>query len=133
MPYLLMVKNYDYDDQLYYEQEGGFPELVFADTQYDAALAELEARHEQEWPSCTPLDCYYQDHTLADLSSSGLEDEALARGISALLNESLSPRELLEYDFGTQKLTVEQRLSIGLMLDLVGHSYLEFVHHYRGN
>ena len=29
MPYLLMVKSYDYDDQYYYEEEGGFPEMMF--------------------------------------------------------------------------------------------------------
>ena len=132
MPYLLMCKCYDYDDQFYTEQDGGYPELVFEDEQYLEALSELEARHEHEWPSCTPLDSYYQDQTLSDLSSSGLDDEALAKSISAVLNETLSPRDLLEYDFQTKKLTDEQQRLIGLMLDLVGYSYLEFVHHYRG-
>ena len=133
MPYLLMCKCYDYDDQFYTEQDGGYPELVFEDEQYLEALSELEARHEHEWPSCTPLDSYYQDHTLSDLSSSGLDDEALAQSISVVLNETLSPRDLLEQDFQTKKLTDEQQRLIGLMLDLAGYSYLEFVHHYRGD
>lgn len=133
MPYLLMVRCYDYDDQFYYEQEGGFPELVFKDDQYLEALAELEARREDEWPTCTPLDLYYQNRTLSDLSSSGLDEETLARGIGTLLNESLRPQDLLEYDFQTKKLTDEQRRAVGIMLDLAGHSYLEFVHHYQGD
>lgn len=132
MPYLLMVKSYDYNDEFYTEQDGGYPELVFEDNQYYQALEELETRHEAEWPSCTPLDSYYQDQTLSDLSSSGLEDEALAKSISTLLGESLTPRDILECDFQKKHLSDEQKQLVGLMLDLVGHSYRTLVHHYRG-
>ena len=133
MPYLLMATSYDYDDEHYYEQEGGYPELVFGDDQYQEALEELEARREAEWASCTPLDCYYQDYALSDLSSSGLDDAALARSISVILKESLSPQDILERDFQTRKLTDEQKRVISQILDRVGHSYLEFVHSYRGD
>ena len=133
MPYLLMVKSYDYDDQYYYEEEGGFPELVFGDEQHLEALGTLNAHRQAEWLGCTPLDLYYQDHTLADLSSSDLDEHALARGIAGVLGQSISAKDLLETDFQTLKLSTEQEHLIGLMLDGVGHSYLEFVQAYGGD
>ena len=133
MPYLLMTRCYDYDDQFYYEQDGGYAELFFRDDQRDEAFAELERRREAEWPDCTPLDAYYQDQALADLSSSGLDDQTLADGISALLNEPLSSENLLELDFTTRQLTKEQQHGIGLILDLVGRSYLEVVPEWGGS
>lgn len=132
MPYLLMSRCYDYDDEFSYEQDGGYPQLVFADDQHDAVIAELTARQQQEWPNCTPLNTFYQDQSLADLSTSGLDDDALAAGISAVLNEPLRADELLGHDFTAQTLTDEQQQAIGLMLDLVGTSYLEHVPCYGG-
>ena len=133
MPYLLMVKSYDYDDQYYYEEEGGFPELMFGDEQYLKALETLDAHRQAEWVGCTPLDLYYQDHTLADLSSSDLDEHALARGISGVLGRRISTEDLLATDFQIFKLSPEKERLIGLMLDGVGHSYLEFVESYGGS
>lgn len=132
MPYLLMSRCYDYDDEHHTEQNGGYPELVFRDDQHDEALEELERRREEEWPSCTPLADYYQETPLSSLSSSGLDDEALTGGINALLGRSLSPDELLDLDFTEFKLTDEQQHLIGLMLDLVSMSYLDFVREWEG-
>ena len=132
MPYLLMSRCYDYDDEHHTEQNGGYPELVFRDDQHDEALAELERRREEEWPSCTPLSDYYQETSLSSLSSSGLDDAALAGGISALLGRPLSPGELLDFDFTVFVLTDEQQHLIGLMLDLVSMSYLDFVQAWGG-
>ena len=133
MPYLLMVKSYDYDDERYYEEEGGYPELVFKDDQYLKALETLDAHRQAEWLSCTPLDLYYLEQPLSELSSSDLSDEALARGISGVLGENISAKDLLELDFQRQKLSDEQQHLIGLMLDQVRHSYLEFVQAYGGD
>ena len=132
MPYLLMTRCYDYDDEVYTEQDGGYPVLVLRDDQHDEAVAELEARREAEWTECTPLCDYYRDTTLSELSSSALGSAALAEGISALLGKTLSPDELLELDFTTFSLTPEQRHLIGLMLDGVGQSYLEVVPKWGG-
>lgn len=132
MPYLLMSRCYDYDDEHYTEQNGGYPELVFRDDQHDEALEELERRREDEWPSCTPFSDYYQEMPLGSLSSSGLDDEALAGGVSALLGQLLSPEDLLEVDFTGFTLTTEQQHLIGLMLDLVSMSYLDFVREWGG-
>lgn len=132
MPHLLMGRCYDYDDEFSYEQDGGYPQLVFTDNQFDAAIAELTARQQQEWPNCTPLNTFYQDQSLADLSTSGLDDDTLAAGISAVLNEPLSADKLLEYDFTVRALTDEQQRTIGLMLDRVGTSYLQQVPCYKG-
>ena len=131
MPYLLMVKSYDYDDQFYWEQEGGYPELVFADEQYLPALETLDHNRQAEWASCTPLELYHQDETLAELSSSRLDEHALARGISGVLNQTISAKDLLRTDFQVLRLSDEQQRLIGLMLDGVGHSYLDFVQSYR--
>lgn len=131
MPYLLMIKSYDYDDQFYYEQEGGYPELVFEDEQRLRAVETLDARRRGEWPDCTPLDVYYQEQPLSDFSSSGLGSDALASGMSAVLQEPLSPQEILELDFQSYTLTDEQRCFIGLMLDRIGHCYLEYVRRYQ--
>ena len=107
MPYLLMDRCYDYDDEFNYEQDGGYPQLVFADDHFDAAIAELAAKQKQAWPNCTPLNTFYQDQPLADLSSSGLDDDTLAAGISAVLNEPLNAAALLEFDFTVCVLTNE--------------------------
>ena len=133
MPYLLMSRCYDYDDEYSYEQDGGYPQLVFADEQHDEAVAELAARQRQDWSNCTPLDTYYQDQTLADLSSSGVDDDALSAGISAILNEPLSAAALLKLDFTVRTLSEAQRHIIGVMLDLVGTNYLEHAPGYRGD
>ncbi len=133
MPYLLMSRCYDYDDEYSYEQDGGYPQLVFADDQHDEAIAELVARQRQDWPNCTPLNTYYQDQTLADLSSSGVDDDALAAGISAILNEPLSAAALLKLDFTVRTLSEAQRHTIGVMLDFVGTSYLEHAPFYKGD
>ena len=125
MPYLIMSKSYDYDDEVYSEQEGGYPELVFPDEQHVKAVETLNSYRQAEWPSCTPLDIYYQDHKLADLSSSDLTSDALARGIAAILGEDSKEEEILARDFQTHKLDDEQRYLIGLLLDRVGHSYLK--------
>ncbi len=127
MPYLIMTKSYDYDDQFYYEQDGGYPERVFPDEQHVKAVETLNSYRQAEWPSCTPLDIYYQEHTLADLSSSGLESDDLAKGINAALKKRLTKEEILQTDFQTHPLTDAQRYLIGLMLDKVGHSYLVWV------
>ena len=132
MPYLLMSRCYDYDDEHYTEQNGGYPELVFRDDQHDEALEELERRREDEWPSCTPFSDYYQEMPLSSLSSSGLDDEALAGGVSALLGQLLRPEDLLDLDFTGFTLTIEQQHLIGLMLDLVSMSYLDFVREWGG-
>ncbi len=133
MPYLLMSRCYDYDDEYSYEQDGGYPQLVFADDQHDEAIAELVARQRQDWPNCTPLNTYYQDQTLADLSSSGVDDDALAAGISAILNKPLSAAALLKLDFTVRTLSEAQRHTIGVMLDFVGTSYLEHAPFYKGD
>lgn len=127
MLYLLMRRCYEYDDEYHHEQDGGYPQLLFADGQFDDAIAELVSRQRQDWPDYTPLDSYYQDQSLADLSSSGLDDDTLAAGISAVLNEPLNADALLEHDFTVHTLTDEQRRTIGLMLDLLGTSYLQQV------
>lgn len=132
MPYVLMSRCFDYDDEFHHEQDGGYPQLFFANDQHDDALAELVARQRQDWPNCTPLGTYYQDQSLADLSSSGLDDDALAAGISSVLNEPLRADELLEHDFTVRILSETQRHTIGLMLDLVGTSYLAQVPFYGG-
>ena len=132
MPYLLMSRCYDYDDEHHTEQNGGYPELVFRNDQHDEALVELERRREEEWPSCTPLRGYYQEMPLSSLSSSGLDDEALTGGINALLGQPLSLDELLDFDFTVFVLTNEQRHLIGLMLDLISMSYLDFVREWGG-
>ena len=131
MPYLLMTKSYDYDDQFYYEQDGGYPELVFEDEQRLRAVETLAARRQDDWPECTPLEVYYQEQPLSDFSSSGLASDDLARGVSAVLQEPLSPREILKLDFRSYTLTDEQRRLIGLMLDRTGHCYLEYVSRYQ--
>lgn len=131
MPYLLMTKSYDYDDQFYYEQEGGYPELVFDDEEYLFALETLDARRRDEWPSCTPLEVFYQEQPLSNLSSSGLGSDALARGMSAVLQKSSCAQEILELDFQSYTLTDEQRRFIGLMLDRIGHCYLEYARRYQ--
>lgn len=133
MPYLLMSRCYDYDDEYSYEQDGGYPQLVFADDQHDEAIAELVARQRQDWPNCTSLNTYYQDQSLADLSSSGVDDDALAAGISAILNEPLSAAVLLKLDFTVRTLSEAQRHTIGVMLDFVGTSYLEHAPFYKGD
>lgn len=133
MPYLLMSRCYDYDDEYSYEQDGGYPQLVFADDQHDEAIAELVARQRQDWPNCTSLNTHYQDQSLADLSSSGVDDDALAAGISAILNEPLSAAALLKLDFTVRTLSEAQRHTIGVMLDFVGTSYLEHAPFYKGD
>ena len=131
MPYLLMTKSYDYDNQFYYEQEGGYPELVFADEQRLRAVETLDTRRQDDWPDCTPLEVYYQEQPLSDFSSSGLGSDDLARGMSAVLHKSLCAQEILELGFQSYTLTDEQRRLIGLMLDRMGHCYLEYVSRYQ--
>lgn len=131
MPYLLMAKTYDYDDQFYYEQDGGYPELVFEDDQYLEALAMLDTYQQDEWLSCTPLVIFYQDATLEELSSSNLDEHTLARAISDIVGQTMSAKELLEKDFKLFNLTSEQARLIALLLDRVGSSYLTFVKTYR--
>lgn len=132
MPYLLMTRAYDYNDEYYTEQEGGYPELLFTDDQYLEALETLDTHRQAEWLSCTPLDIYYYEQPLSDFSSSDLDEEALAAGISAILGQQLNAQEILALEFETLSLSVEQERLIGLLFDQVGHSYLEFVHSYRG-
>ncbi len=131
MPYLLMVKSYDYDDEHYTGQDGGYPKLVFGDSQYLEALGMLDAHRQEEWRSCTPLESYYREEPLSDFSSSDLGDAALAAGISGILGKLLSVQDILGTDFQTLQLSEEQQRLIGLMLGQVGHSYLEFVKPYR--
>ncbi len=133
MPYLLMSQCYDYNDEYHTELEGGMPELVFEDDYYLIALEQLGARLRQEWRSCTPLESYYCEEPLSSLSSSDLGDDALAAGISGVLGKPMNAREILETDFTLLKLNEEQQRLIGLMLDGVGHSYLEFVPSYQGD
>ena len=52
--------------------------------------------------------------------------------MSALLGQPLSPDELLDLDFSELTLTDEQQHLIGLMLDLVSMSYLDFVREWGG-
>ena len=132
MPYLLMAKSYEYDDQYYYENDGGYPELVFLDEQHLEALERLEAYRRTEWVQCTPLYLRYQDRFLSELSSSGLDEDVLAQGISAVLGKKLSPREILELDLSyNNPLSNKQKYLIGVMLNEVGQSYLEYVQEYR--
>lgn len=90
MPILLMCKSYEYDDEVNHKQDGGYPVLVFKDTQHPQALADLEERHEDDWPDCTPLDTYYLDQGSDTLSLSGLDNTALARAISGILGKPMS-------------------------------------------
>lgn len=126
MPYLLMSKSYDYDDEYYYENDGGYPELVFSDEQYVQALEQLEASRRREWLHCTPLELRYHGHELADLSSSGLDEDTLAKGISTVLGEDLSAKDVLELDFEREYLSQDQQYLIGLMLDEATQAYLEY-------
>ena len=91
-------------------------------------LGQLETYRRAVWVQCTPLYLRYQDRFLSELSSSELDDDTLARGISIIVGRKLSPREILELDFGyNNPLSDEQQYLIGLMLDEVGQSYLEYV------
>ena len=131
MPYLLMTKSYDYDDEFYFEQDGGYPELVFDDNQYVVALMMLDVQQQNEWVNSTPLTIFRQDQTLADLSSSGFDIPTLARAISDILGQTLSAKELLEKDFKLLDLSPDQQRLIGLLLDEVGDGYITFVEAYR--
>ena len=131
MPYLLMAKAYEYDDQYYYQSEGGYPELFFDNTQQLKAVEHLEVYQRNDFVRCTPLKLRYHSETLADLSSSGLDEDALVKGISAVLSQTLTAEEILELDFDyKQSLSYEQQLLLSLMLDEVNQSYLEFVNCY---
>lgn len=127
-----MSRAYEYDDQYYYENDGGYPELIFSDKQYVQALEQLEACRQRDWARGTPLELHYHSHELADLSTSGLDDRSLTRGISAVLGKHLEPKEILELDFERESLSDQQQYLISLMLDEVTQSYLEYASSYGG-
>jgi hypothetical protein len=132
MPYLLMSKCYEYNDEHYYEQEGGEPQLAFADDQELTAYQQLEESRVAGFVSCTPLCAFYEDQGLEELSSSGLDDETLAKTVSTLLGSAFSVNEIRELDFRSLRLTHEQRSQVACLFDIVGDVYLQHVKAFGG-
>jgi hypothetical protein len=116
MPYLLMSKCYEYDDESYHE-EGGYPELVFADEQEGLARATLESYPVRGCLGCTPLYYYYANEFLDDLSSTDLDEDEIAEAVSTIVGQTLTAEDIYHLDFEALHLTHPQLEQLAKLLD----------------